>query len=855
MISAKRNGSSPSLHANGAVGALGHDAPKEPHSLALSEENMNDSSEENLSEGSGAFLEPIAESSAPPTSRRESKSGAAGSRFPAAGESGRGNFVVPRPLPNIDPLKAERLEQRLTAFTSTAPFSSSPFTTTSITSTPTSTSAAASSTVSSLLATSVTPSPSTAAPSTAPALQSQTLVTDQPQPSLTVPTFSDFMAIEENLSKSGDEGNKDGDSTSSSRMTKRKRFTLEEDKKLVEGYNAFGNDWEKIRSWGNMERTADQLTRRFSRLKKSHPDILQQVSSSSKTSSSSVVSKLDRTSQDMLSPESSQPPRKVQRLNSTVLDDGAGPSAATPPAPSVLISSGQTCPRGSEQDVEYPSLSSGDEFIPKDKRTEETSRLEELRVQQERLLVDQERLAQLETALKEKELALLEREAQLQHQFEQAHAKSRAMIQELLIQASEREREEDRQKVMMDCLRLGQLVFERHGTEYHEIWREGKAFKDLKKKKDVLVNKRNALEEQRKQLRKTKTKSASSGASSSSSAGSSGSSTGGGSDEGVVEDAAYEEYVQIQEEIIRLQLQRFKKEEAELEEQLNKLVFEKKLHIRELKRASDEDNSRFNNHPVLNQRYLLLNLLGKGGFSEVYKAHDLQENRQVACKIHQLHSFWGEAKKQNYTKHAVREYKIHKDLNHARVVSLFDVFKIDESSFCTVLEYCDGGDLDMYLKTRNRLSEKEARIIVLQIFSGLKYLNEQKRPIIHYDLKPGNILFSDGAVKITDFGLSKIMEENTNAMELTSQGAGTYWYLPPECFEVGKQAPRISSKVDVWSAGVIFYQLLYGKKPFGNSFSQQKLLVENVITQACKVEFPSKPAVTQQCKVRLLSPL
>ena len=85
-------------------------------------------------------------------------------------------------------------------------------------------------------------------------------------------------------------------------------------------------------------------------------------------------------------------------------------------------------------------------------------------------------------------------------------------------------------------------------------------------------------------------------------------------------------------------------------------------------------------------------------------------------------------------------------------------------------------------------------------------------------------------MKITDFGLSKIIEEDSEFVELTSQGAGTYWYLPPECFEMaGKQPPRISSKVDVWSVGVIFYQLLYGKKPFGNDVSQQKFLSESIM--------------------------
>lgn len=197
-------------------------------------------------------------------------------------------------------------------------------------------------------------------------------------------------------------------------------------------------------------------------------------------------------------------------------------------------------------------------------------------------------------------------------------------------------------------------------------------------------------------------------------------------------------------------------------------------------------------------------------------------------------------------KHALREYDIHKKLEHPRIVRLFDVFEIDTSSFCTVLEYCDGHDLDFYLKQHKCIPEREARSIVMQIVNALKYLNEIKPPIIHYDLKPGksrvksilflriiweqiltfpdrslgNILLGSGnlsgEIKITDFGLSKIMDDDNYSpdygMDLTSQGAGTYWYLPPECFVVGKSPPKISSKVDVWSVGVIFYQCLYGKK-------------------------------------------
>lgn len=89
-----------------------------------------------------------------------------------------------------------------------------------------------------------------------------------------------------------------------------------------------------------------------------------------------------------------------------------------------------------------------------------------------------------------------------------------------------------------------------------------------------------------------------------------------------------------------------------------------------------------------------------------------------------------------------------------------------------------GKDLDAVLKATPVLPEREARIIIFQIFQGLIYLNKRTQKIIHYDLKPGNVLFDElGVAKVTDFGLSKIVENDVGSqgMELTSQGAGTYW--------------------------------------------------------------------------------
>ena len=148
-----------------------------------------------------------------------------------------------------------------------------------------------------------------------------------------------------------------------------------------------------------------------------------------------------------------------------------------------------------------------------------------------------------------------------------------------------------------------------------------------------------------------------------------------------------------QDEIMKLRQASLRKEDTDLQVQLEQLERERNLHIRELKRIQNEDNSRFKDHTTLNDRYLLLTLLGKGGFSEVHKAYDLKEQRYTACKIHQLNKDWKDEKKANYIKHALREYNIHKSLEHPRIVKLYDVFEIDSNSFCTVLEYCDGHDL------------------------------------------------------------------------------------------------------------------------------------------------------------------
>uniref|UniRef100_A0A3P9IRW5 non-specific serine/threonine protein kinase n=1 Tax=Oryzias latipes TaxID=8090 RepID=A0A3P9IRW5_ORYLA len=425
------------------------------------------------------------------------------------------------------------------------------------------------------------------------------------------------------------------------------------------------------------------------------------------------------------------------------------------------------------------------------------------------------------------------------------------MSKKLLIEKSKQEKMACRDKSMQDRLRLGHFTTVRHGASFTEQWTDGYAFQNLIKQQERINSQREDIERQRKLLAKRKPPSMAQTPPPSLEQNKRKSKTNGAESE-TLSQAEYHE----QEEIFKLRLGYLKKEEAEIQAELERLERVRNLHIRELKRIHNEDNSQFKDHPTLNDRYLLLHLLGRGGFSEVYKAFDLTEQRYVAVKIHQLNKNWRDEKKENYHKHACREYRIHKELDHPRIVKLYDYFSLDTDSFCTVLEYCEGNDLDFYLKQHKLMSEKEGRSIIMQIVNALKYLNEIRPPIIHYDLKPGNILLVNGTacgeIKITDFGLSKIMDDDSynavDGMELTSQGAGTYWYLPPECFVVGKEPPKISNKVDVWSVGVIFYQCLYGRKPFGHNQSQQDILQENTILKATDVQFPPKPVVTPEAK-------
>jgi len=243
----------------------------------------------------------------------------------------------------------------------------------------------------------------------------------------------------------------------------------------------------------------------------------------------------------------------------------------------------------------------------------------------------------------------------------------------------------------------------------------------------------------------------------------------------------------------------------------------------------------------------LLELIAQGGFACVFKAYDLHRHQYTACKLHKLSEGWGDARKEAFVRHVEREMEITVGVRHRRIVDTFAAFEMSGSTVVSVMPFCNGGSLAELLRKQGPLAERDAKSTILQILYGLHYLHTRPQPIIHYDLKPANILFHDGEVKLSDFGLSKVMAGGATGpsqagIELTSYGSGTHGYLPPECYD--GDASRVCPKVDIFSAGVVHYMMLfYPQKPFFKQATQQQIMAmkpHTIRQETQQLDFPGK---------------
>ncbi|KAI8962690.1 checkpoint kinase 2-like protein [Daldinia sp. FL1419] len=207
------------------------------------------------------------------------------------------------------------------------------------------------------------------------------------------------------------------------------------------------------------------------------------------------------------------------------------------------------------------------------------------------------------------------------------------------------------------------------------------------------------------------------------------------------------------------------------------------------------------------QQYTLLDRLGKGHFAEVYLCVEKSTGQRYAVKIFTKNPGMDERSK---TDGLQQEIAVLMGVSHPNVLCLKDTFN-EKNAVYLVLELAPEGELFNYIVMKQKLSEVETRKLFIQLFQGIKYLHD--RNIVHRDVKPENILLVDKDlhVKLADFGLAKIIGEES----FTTTLCGTPSYVAPEILAEGKHR-KYTKAVDIWSLGVVLYICLCGFPPFSD---------------------------------------
>ena len=204
----------------------------------------------------------------------------------------------------------------------------------------------------------------------------------------------------------------------------------------------------------------------------------------------------------------------------------------------------------------------------------------------------------------------------------------------------------------------------------------------------------------------------------------------------------------------------------------------------------------------LDGRYEIKEIIGVGGMAVVYKAYDNQENRTVAVKILKEEFISNE----EFVRRFKNESKAIAMLSHPNIVKVYDVSFGDLIQYI-VMEYIDGITLKEYIEHEGSLRWKDAVHFTIQILKGLQHAHD--KGIVHRDVKPQNIMvLPDGTIKVTDFGIARFARSEQRT--ITDKAIGSVHYISPE----QARGERTDEKTDIYSVGVILYEMLTGQLPF-----------------------------------------
>ncbi|XP_031424868.1 serine/threonine-protein kinase ULK3 isoform X1 [Clupea harengus] len=228
--------------------------------------------------------------------------------------------------------------------------------------------------------------------------------------------------------------------------------------------------------------------------------------------------------------------------------------------------------------------------------------------------------------------------------------------------------------------------------------------------------------------------------------------------------------------------------------------------------------------------FILTEKLGSGTYATVYKAYRKMDSREVvAVKVVSKKSL-----NKSSMENLLTEIEILKTVRHPHIVQLKD-FQWDNENIYLILEWCSGGDLSRFIRSRRILPERVARRFLQQIACALQFLNE--RNISHLDLKPQNILLSGSVLKLADFGFAQYM----SPWDEQSALRGSPLYMAPEM--VCRR--QYDARVDLWSVGVILYEALFGQPPFA---SRSYAELEEKIRSDRPIELPVSARVSRDCR-------
>ena len=205
---------------------------------------------------------------------------------------------------------------------------------------------------------------------------------------------------------------------------------------------------------------------------------------------------------------------------------------------------------------------------------------------------------------------------------------------------------------------------------------------------------------------------------------------------------------------------------------------------------------------IIKERYEIIQLLGEGGMSYVYKANDKQLKRTVAIKTLKPNY----VQQEKFVERFKREAQTAANLNHPNIVQIFDWGIGDEPFF--VMEYIEGNTLTSIIAKRRTINLNDVLFIGAQVSSGLQAAHS--KGLVHRDIKPGNIMITpEGKVKVTDFGIVSLQNEES---DITKTGSilGTASYISPE----QAQGKPVSKESDLYSLGTVLYELITGRPPF-----------------------------------------